>query len=612
MLEIYINNTRVDIFDDTSISLVISNPMLDESGIPTPYSFSFSLPKTTRNLALIEQSHRPTSQWVGDEMKAKIVFQSVEITQGVISIEAINKADMEVSFNSADFLSTTSKWLYEQDLGRISFGKATLVEGGGDRPNTKHWNVDAPFVAYKQYWADRLLEEFPQIVAPTMAVKDATWQFGEDIPGRPPGATSCLNQRVSRVNNYSVAGYGAARQSYAKILPTVQLAYILSKIYPNFGDIFNSRELRRIMLVTTYHPAYQTATNDQVWSLDKTTGEVYIDLADFMPKVNTGDFVCECLKLVCASLFIVKGAPVVAMKEDVLLSDNVLDWSHKVIGTPSIKFSKGRKYVVEYSDQSSDEPLPVERVVQDVFDVGSMIHESAADTNLDTVTLRTFQILSTGQVFEQMINSMLSSDKYVHFDYKLIWDIPTLSPGEDQVSESYSVSLDITPVRMVVSNDMLSDQAMVPDFTANSHTSKHDYIYCPEVELPKENKRPENILIGSYFGKKRSLGFGTHFYYPFITSDNCDAFGDRTSVSISLELDGDRGLIKQYHAGFKRWTQRDKKVLSCRALLDVLDLRNLDLRSKVHVNGRNYLVKEVSVTIGPRSIEPTDVELIEL
>lgn len=612
MLEIYIDNTKVDIFEDTSITLTLSNPMFDEQGIPTPYSLSFSLPKSRRNLAVIDHSHRPTSQWERVELRAVILFNSIEISRGKISIDAISKDDIDVSFNSADFLATTSKWLYEQDLGRISFGKATFVDGSVGRPNEKYWNMFEPFTAYKQYWDDRILDEFPVIAAPTMAIKDFIFEAHEDIPGRPPGQTSYYNQRVGRINNYTALGYGTSRQTFAKILPSIQLSYILSKIHPNFGQLFSDSELRRIMIVSTYHPSYQAAKNEQVWSLDTTTGDVYLDIADFMPKVNTGDFLCECLKLLCASIFIVKGSPVVALKQDILQSDRVLDWSEKVIGTPSIAFSPAQKYIVEYADQSTDEPLPPERVIETINDISAMITASAPDSNLDTMSLRTYQIKSTGQTFEQTVSSFLSSDSFAHFDYKLIQDMPTLIKQEDDVSDSYSVSLGITPVRMVVCDNMLSDGAMVPAFSPNTNISQHNYIYCPQVETSKDNQRPDKVIVGSYFGKKRSLGFGTHFEYPFMTSDNCDAFGSRTPANISLELGGDRGIIKQYHKEFALWIEKEKRTLTCQMLLDVLDLHNLDLRNKVHVNGRNYLIKEISITLHPRSIAPIDIELIEL
>lgn len=608
MLEVYINNTQADLMADTSITLTWENPFLSADGISTPYSISWELPRTSRNLALIGHSNRVASRAMELKFKARICFAGIELIRGIITVERISSDAIEVEFNSADVLAKMARSLHELDLGTISFGYATFHQGGvpGNMGNS-YWDKSVPQAAYRNYWDNQVKEENPDIVAPPLAIKDSNWENAEQATDSSVDAYTIVYQRYSRINNFSSDGYHAILQNYAKILPSVRVGYIMKQIDSNLAEYFSDYGLRRLMVQSTYHQSYQIADNYHVWSFNADTGEYFVRICDYMPKVNTGEFVCEMLKLTCSSLYVADDKLSVVNRAELLNSIEVVDWTDRFVGEPTVEFRPAEKYVVEYSDPTDDEPVPEERPIKTASSVVSMVEMEAQNSAIDK-ELGTFSIAGTEQIFEQRINSRLSSETNAHYDYVLLRDV---KPVEAEMQESddiatFDMSINLMPVRMVVAVDMLADSKMVPSFT-NTGCTKHDYIYCPEIERP-ELKRPDKVTVGIYWGKAASL-LASGIRYPLLSSKEPN-WGAVSGVA-SLDLNGENGLINRFHQEFKSWVEKDKRVIKGQLLLDVLDIHNLDLKRKIHLSGRNFFISELSITITNHTIELADGEFVE-
>ncbi|MEG2099727.1 MAG: hypothetical protein RRY42_07455, partial [Mucinivorans sp.] len=356
MLEIYINKQKVDISEDTSISLVYNNPFMTVEGIPMPYSLSFDLPRTTNNLALFKNSHRVAATRRLDPMPTRICYDGLNLINGEITVGAITKEAIELNFNSSEVIATTKKYLHEQDLGSISFGKATWE--AATPTEAAKWNTYLSRMECISYWENQALMDYPQFVAPPMAVSDFKW-MDPDVQHQ----NSNLNQRTFRVNNYGKSKYMITGYGVSKILPSIQLLYILQKINSAFAPIFNNHKLQRLMLVSSFHPTYQVSDNSPVWDFNSTTGECSIKIADFMPQITTGEFVVECLKLICASIFVTSDGLTVDSRSNILQSTDVDDWTGKVIDTPTVEIRHGQFYNIEYQESSTEEPIPPARVI---------------------------------------------------------------------------------------------------------------------------------------------------------------------------------------------------------------------------------------------------------
>ena len=49
MLQIFVNDRQVDLFDDTEVAITLDQPMLSTDHVPVPYSTDIELPVTSRN-----------------------------------------------------------------------------------------------------------------------------------------------------------------------------------------------------------------------------------------------------------------------------------------------------------------------------------------------------------------------------------------------------------------------------------------------------------------------------------------------------------------------------------------------------------------------------------
>lgn len=168
---------------------------------------------------------------------------------------------------------------------------------------------------------------------------------------------------------------------------------------------------------------------------------------------------------------------------------------------------------------------------------------------------------------------------------------------------------------MTVAVNVQGDGAMKPSFRGNITT--HRSIHCPEVSIEKSDdnkyKRPDKLIIGLWYGLSLpiySSGVGADFYYPYIYRHNYTANGSRIGDT-SLSWSGQDGLLERYHKPYKAWIERDKRVVKADILLTNLDLHNFDLSRKVHIQGRNFFIKELSITLTPHTIEPAEVEFVE-
>lgn len=62
---------------------------------------------------------------------------------------------------------------------------------------------------------------------------------------------------------------------------------------------------------------------------------------------------------------------------------------------------------------------------------------------------------------------------------------------------------------------------------------------------------------------------------------------------------------------FKSWIEKDKIKFSGSFLLSAIDIRDMDITEKVHVDGRNFFIEKLQFTIYNDHISPVMTDLIE-
>lgn len=585
MLQIFVDDRPIDLSDDISIDLVFENPLFSSDRIPATYSLSYDLPLTPRNRQVFGNPDRVAA--AGDrfrERPARILFAGIEIASGVQTIEEISDV-ITVNFSGSLLPAALNRKLYHVEMDKIplsyngSFAQETsmVVWDGILRKNMK--DPDAPFVA------------------PPLAIKDA--EPVEPDPDNPED--SFLTTRRSFVNlvdqslNYIHFRQGSGNRYMLKILPAVKVWYIFDKI---FGDrlernIFREGEWSKLCLQTLWHPDYKLTDNLPPWTPDKDAwGKpgYAVWLRDFMPDVWSADFVVEMLKLPCASMYVRGDNFAIESNADVLNRNIVRDI--RLEEGYTISREAGQKYVLGHSEASNDlEPADVE-----IREASSVVEGMKVMDG--SVYVSAFRSRYPPQVLQA------DSDSVPHLTIVKAYRAEEEEVEESDVEEpaTYDMTIQAEVVQCNVHRWLYNDADLEGD--------RVERFYIPEIERI-EAKRPDTILLGLYQGIHDAIRYhGETWHYPYMSSSSYNAYGEKLG---ELSLDRDRlSELSARHTAFKQWIERDKLVVTGQTYFTALDLHELDLRDKFALYGRHFFIRSMNVSLKKNSIDPAEVEFVEV
>ena len=606
MLQIYVDDRPIDLSDDISIDLVFENPLFSSDRIPATYSLSYDLPLTPRNRQVFGHPDRVAT--AGDRFRehpARILFAGLEIASGVQTIEEISDV-ITVNFSGSVLPAALNRKLYHVEMDKIplsyngSFAQETsmVVWDGILRRNMT--GPDAPFFA------------------PPVAIKDVEWL--EPDPKNPEDFL--LNTRARWINPMDIHGRSyqhflknAANRFYLlKILPAVRVWYIFDKI---FGDklernIFREGEWKKLSLQTLWHPSYNITDNLPCWTPDTDAwgNDGYaVRLQDFMPDVWSADFVVEMLKLPCASMYVRGDNFAIESNADVLNRDVVRDIApDRVIGTPVISREAGQRYTAGFAD--SEEGEQPEGEIKEVENILEGIHYMASRGFLSdgTGVVTSVRVRKPRQVQTIILDN--ESRAYYAVKQEDMPDEETVADDADETEETeagYDMTVNAKRVRCVANRYWLNDDDI--------GTNWYHHILCPEIEAIG-SERSDELLIGLYQGLQSEIqqwsmnpGY-TPNTFPALSATNYGANGERYG-DLSLYWHGPDGLLAR-HKRFAEWLAKHRMVVTTEVLFTALDLHELDLRDKFALYGRHFFIRSMNVSLKKNSIEPAEVEFVEV
>ena len=607
LLQIITEGKETDLLPDTEITLEYENPFLATDHIPAPYSLTYELPLTPRNRMLFGFPDRATSAVKKTSLESRIMFAGVEITSGQQTVEETNDT-ISVNYNGAVFPDDIRKFLQYHTLGEISLGTLEYNNGTGRRSGLYTYSSRENVAkAYNETLLNWTKETFPDMVAPTIAIRHEEQDFEQ----------SHLT-REWFINNYEdpngyiwgvLGGVGYTRGfTFSKILPAFRIGWLLDHLLEGHvrNNIYNEGELRRCMLLSRWHPAYQVKDDSPVYEIDPATLEVTVKFANFLPSIPGNEFLTEMLKLPCATLFIKGSEYSIELNRDILVRPVVHNWSDKMIGTPTLSLEAGQKYVCGYSED--DGTVPEERVITSVETIQDMYTDSEKTTSEED--LGTYRITTTGQIIEALFDT--GSPNVCR--YKVLRQQMNRSERKEETEEEDDTqTYDNTFNGKVLKTNLRMRFPPAIGMTSTDPKLKQLY-YMPEGE-PIDKQRPEELTVGLYMGMcfqvEPNPPFANGKLYPYLSHVNYDAHGNRKGT-LSLAFGGEYGLFEHYHREFAAWVEKPKQVLKASFLLTPWDLHNLDLRDKFYIRGRLYFIRTLSVTLQTNAILPAKVELIEV
>ena len=79
-------------------------------------------------------------------------------------------------------------------------------------------------------------------------------------------------------------------------------------------------------------------------------------------------------------------------------------------------------------------------------------------------------------------------------------------------------------------------------------------------------------------------------------------------ANFSLRYTGANGLFNLYWKDWVNWIMNTRKSVKIEKQMDFIELKSIDFTKRYRVNGINYLVSEIAVTLNKSSIKSTQLK----
>jgi|GEM_PF-1176888 len=592
MLKIIADEYTVQLTENFSLNLIIENPFVTAERIPTPYTTTFDLPSTPENLKFFKFPNRVTSKGGFKEYSCRIYFGAINILTGALVVQQFNKT-IKAFFRGVVFSDNLTKKLKDIDAEKYSFGLGT-------RNVINFNNPDNYAPKYRQFIQSRLVGSTDFVAAP-IRIKDAEWpNLG---PGQAPWGFGYDALDIQYFNFFN-----AKDKTYAvpwewdnrmgPVFPQPFLHTIFDEIFDDTleENVFHQGELAKIVLVTSYHPNYYDGLMQSYKGiiLDNSYQyniEQYFKLESYLPDLQANEFFKDILKVFCCTLFSVKGKFRIVFNQDILNSRIIENWGNKLIGELIISKVDSLEYIYGYADNIDEmkDYVPVSTVgnLSDLVDL-----QVTPDDNENE-----YYVASLNQVMKKIATNNPESGPPVIYTYEVV--NAGFGGFNEPEGESFDMVSNVQPLPMTV-----------------------DFYWWNNVEQPVITRRnwmvpiwegdrllrPNTGYIMIYQGLNNT--FTQPDQYPMLTNHNVDQYGNRLG-DISLNWDGENGLLIRFHTAYREWIETTKLRASGTILLSALDLKNLDLSKKKHIQGKLFFIEKLSVTINHNGISPAEVDFIE-
>lgn len=680
MFEIILQGVNLDLPDDISFQFTIENPLLLVDRIPSPYSLTFELPFSPKNLATFKYPNRITSKGSFKEYSnCELRFSGVRFSKGSLLVQKTDK-NITCFFSGLIYPENVMKTIDNVELEKYHYG----INADAIEPGTWKWD-------YKEFIHSTLSGNDKFVAAP-IRIKEVDYPFPE-LPHLYGG----YRQFCSYVNFYNTidANYlittGATTPIHSAIFPQPFVSYLFDMMFGEtlVSNPFKTGELAKLVMLTSYYADFFAdyiygAQNGIVVKFKNNPFEPWehlLDLNAFMPSVAANEFIKDMLKIICASLYIENDKYSIQFNTDILNLPCTEDWSDKLIdNTLIIEEEKGKSYQYGYGNSKTIDTPSSYYIVYSVRDLlltsieGENIFminptkevfkkkkEKVAEVDttrlaalLDDASMSAF--FEVMQIYEDYKNeyaaltlkasviditpcvtAYVAMDNY--WDYgngasnptqllnltrayltqrNLLLDLINanesieliddgLSSSKEVTGDSFDMKVNTCPLPMQLAEYWSYDQS------GSLYPISTKKWLVPSFEDDRYTK-PKKCSVMLYHGLKPVMDeyawIENPFTYPVISAHNYHTNGTKLG-NLSLAWDAEDGLINTYHLPYKQWVEKDKIRIQGEFLLSILDLKNLNLKTKKHINGRNFFIEKIQVTIHKTSIEFATIDLIE-
>ncbi len=615
MLEIKVNNITIDLPEDISVAITVENPMFTTEKLPLPFSLSFDLPPTPKNLKVFKHINRLGAH-KGDSLfqpySSKIYFQSILIQDGVMNATNAEKS-IKVQFTGVDFNENLKKALFVKEFGTANFA--------GDS-TAGYNNTSSYYYSYRQWATARAYNTSNDYIFAPIAVKTNEDEFGyysakvrgfADPRDGKMYYSNVINQPYWMIRDMYLNSFNGTNQSFyypggtvgyhSLMYPQFRLGYIINQLIGSAltTSPFDSGILRDVLLPTFYLPNVGNWSMYGPWiSSDYGAVPAYLKLQDVMPDLDANKFLQMIFNVFCMTLLAEKGKFQIVHNKDILTRTIRHNWSNKLMYQADISSDSGKYYDYGFNDQKSF----TDNVSYRTVDTLEEMHEDHFELiNHEDVYEKLFYITSTQQYIMKkgywrrvLINNAESWELIAAYEFKGFEPIKKPDIGD---RDKYNARTDITQLYLIPS-------IYFPD--TDLHPNEKKYWIVPKWDpdqgdgntMLSRNVRSSALSLLLYAGTKQVDGKN----YPFLSPYE--------NENLSLNWEGTKGLLNQFHKEFKAWNEKSKVRVNGTFLLSPLELNRLSIIDKVHFQGRNFYIEKLQYTIRRDRIDPVVADLIEV
>lgn len=626
MLEIFVNNQKVDLPPDIQLSLTIENPFVLQDRIPTPYSLTFELPTTSRNLKIFRNPARIPSYLTAlatiDPVPCTIYFQSLKIAEGVLNTDNY-EGGIRASFLGVEFTEGMRRSLFSNQMDAYSFPTSNWFDINFDDPSNYAYR-------YRKFALDAAAgNDSKSVVAPIKMGTDLLdFIYGEFKVSYGEAVTveTVAKNTGAMMDNEYIDFYNPATSEFmlrwppsppplhpaihAPIFPHMRLGYILDSLFGDRldGNFFKSGELSNLVVPSLYFPNWYRPDEWIFVALyrgmmfENTPGTMppHINTNSFLASSTASDFIKQVMRMFCCTILPFGGRFELRHNRDILNAPPTDNWDSKLIGIPKISAQKSQRYRYGYSSESE---FKVEGTVKTVASVHEMIADDITPPT-STEVKQVYHITTTGQLFRKIVTRNApddeSEDPVIVTDYELL-DASLGFPDEDSGADAFDATSELTP---------LPTKPCQYWWTAQNSAETHPETDWWSVPYWEGDRRVRPEKSGLMFFRGMTPAPRAGHSYPLLTPYDVSPAGDKVG-NLSLKWEGPTGLVDNFHTDFRAWVEKNRVKADGMFLVDAMDLHKLDITTKKHLHGRNFFFERIRVTIHHNRIDPAHVEFIE-
>lgn len=584
------NRACLDLPDNIEISIVDENPMFMEDRIPAPYSLDFEVPTTLRNLEFFGFPTRLASAQVKRKVPAELRFYSTVIGRGeVLLLE--NEKTLKLQFKGSLEHENINKDLNQLDLGEKDYGTV---------PNFKidpfvQYNSLA-FTNYKNGLYQQAVNPSDFVIAPVKLKGVDDWEAMPDFQG-------IKNAYRQYINYWSTQG-GLQFSEYWHIqnkyhTPVLPFPYLWKVIEQGFGgqlvnNPFATGDLKKLILVAQTHKYFDISsyfkTTYSLPLLDHyaASGDEQLKFAvkSFQQAYAFKSFLKNILKIFSMTAF-PGNKYSLEFNNDIFDRNIVTKLDDKLTGNLQVNYEDARDYRFQYADygESDVEHNDTSFTTSQMFGLFHNLNQSFegtfTDNNFKSVFHWKAEMVGANSQLEitsEILRSALAIQK----------------TGSNR--ERYEVSSEVSPLDMNLHKTWIQYQ--------NPVTKRHWFV--PELEKQSNAASPHIMFHGGM-----AQTFEQDGQYPYLMAHHTDHFGVQR-LNTSLHPEGNGGLLQKFHGKFSQWVEKDKKKVRGLFKLTPLEIKNLNIRDKIHLKGRLFYILKKEYSIKHKGVSLVDIELIEI